>query len=145
MLHREQTSQGNSVCCVCVFFVVQNQIEIDCIRYRAQQSYESLKLTFGEHRCFLLQINSNPASNTDSAVDPWIKYLRRHPRSDPNQSSAEISAPRTPQDISVTMLPPTMQAGSPLETPPISMINEEVVDHPLSPVQEHATEAIVIN
>lgn len=89
-----------------------------------------------------MQINSNTTANTDGA-DPWAKFLRRHPRSDLNQSSGEGSAPRTPQDISVTMLPPSMQMGSPLETPPVSMINEEVVDHPLSPVQEHATEAIV--
>lgn len=119
-----------------------NNIFVYSFPLRAQQSYESLKLTFGENRCFLLQINSNTSVVADTA-DPWAKFLRRHPRADPNQTSGEISAPRTPQDISVTMLPQTLQAGSPIETPPISIINEEVVDHPLSPVQEHATEAIV--
>lgn len=125
----------------------------------AQQSYESLKLTFGEHRCFLLQINSQapaPHGATDTTtVDMWAKYLRRRHQQpsaggrDQQQHSGEQSAPRTPQDLGMVNMVPYSAgtgAGSPLETPPTSiMINEEVVDHPLSPVQEHATEAIVRN
>lgn len=54
------------------------------------------------------------------------------------------SAPRTPQDgsASVTAMPLAVQSCS-LDTPPSGIIHEEVVDHPLSPVAENATEAIV--
>lgn len=75
--------------------------------------------------------------------DPWLKYLKRHPKGDqPEQggSGGGNSAPRTPQEAYA--MPYTVQMTS-LETPPSGIISEEVVDHPLSPVQEHATEAIV--
>lgn len=53
------------------------------------------------------------------------------------------SAPKTPQDISgVTSMPSTVQMSS-LETPPSGIQSEEIVDHPLSPSQDVATEAIV--
>lgn len=39
-------------------------------------------------------------------------------------------------------MPSTVQATS-IETPPPGLINEEVVDHPLSPNQEQGVEAIV--
>lgn len=40
---------------------------------------------------------------------------------------------------------PTCVLMSSLESPQSGIISEELVDHPLSPVQEHATEAIVPN
>lgn len=113
---------------------------------RAQQSYESLKLTFGEHRCFLIQINSQSPPN-DACSDLWTKYLRRQLKGTA-AASGEHSTPRTPQDLSVGNVSSTfggaIAASTPHETPPTSIqINEEVVDHPLSPVQENAIEAIV--
>lgn len=39
-------------------------------------------------------------------------------------------------------MPATVQSSS-IETPPPGMIGEEVVDHPLSPLQEQGVEAIV--
>lgn len=113
------------------------------MKYRAQQAYESLKLQFGEHRCFLLQINSYQGIAPTDCPDPWLKYLKKHPKPDSNLA-ADGSAPRTPQDvgITVTSMPYAVQIST-LETPPSGIISEEVVDHPLSPVQEHATEAIV--
>ncbi|KAG4074060.1 hypothetical protein HA402_014265 [Bradysia odoriphaga] len=69
-----------------------------------------------------------------------MKFLRKHPKSE-NQSD-QSSAPKTPQDItSVTSMPSCVLMSS-LDSP---QSNEEVVDHPLSPVQEHATEAIHSN
>lgn len=55
------------------------------------------------------------------------------------------SAPRTPQDGSgsVTAMPLAVQSNL-LDTPPSGIMPDEfVVDHPLSPVAEHAIEAIV--
>lgn len=56
------------------------------------------------------------------------------------------SAPKTPQDVtSISSMPLTVQMSA-LETPPsgssITSI-EEMVDHPLSPTQEQASDAIV--
>lgn len=119
---------------------------------KAQQAFESLQLTFGENRCFLLQINSTTASTVDTtnSTDPWLKYLKRHPKGEQGGAANELggggnsggtSAPRTPQEPVATTTPPS---GPFTETPISSGIaSEEVVDHPLSPVQEHAIEAIV--
>lgn len=55
------------------------------------------------------------------------------------------SAPKTPQDFAgVTSMPTTLQATS-IETPPPGIFGEEVVDHPLSPSQDIAQEAIHSN
>lgn len=116
---------------------------------KAQQAFESLQLTFGENRCFLLQINSMTTADVDATTtDPWLKYLKQHPRGEQsgNEASGGASAPRTPQEpvVGGGMLAP---APPPYTETPISttsgIASEEVVDHPLSPVQEHATEAIV--
>lgn len=100
-------------------------------------------MTFGDNKCFLVQINSHvgPAPAGPSVADVWVKYLIRHTKADiPTDPN---SAPRTPQDFSgVTSMPATVQMSS-LETPPSGIIVEEVLDHPLSPTQELATEAIV--
>lgn len=105
-------------------------------------------MQFGEHRCFLLQINSYQGVAPVDCPDPWLKYLKKHPKVDGNQTADQSgggSAPRTPQDIGITVTSmPYAVHVSTLETPPSGIISEEVVDHPLSPVQEHATEAIVI-
>ena len=45
--------------------------------FRAQQGFESMKATFGENKCFLLQINSQKESMSDSP-DPWLKYLKKY-------------------------------------------------------------------
>lgn len=45
---------------------------------RAQQNYESLKLSFGENKCFLLAINSQQGSPSSEAPDLWLKFLNRH-------------------------------------------------------------------
>lgn len=53
------------------------------------------------------------------------------------------SAPKTPQDVtSISSMPLTVQMSI-LETPPSGPSVEEMVDHPLSPTQEQASDIIV--
>lgn len=47
----------------------------------AQQNFESLKLSFGENKCFLLAINSQQGQASSDSADPWLKFLNRHPKS----------------------------------------------------------------
>lgn len=100
-----------------------------------------MKLTFGDNKCFLIQINSFQGQIQNDCADPWSKYLRRQAKSE--LPSDPGSAPKTPQDVaSVTSMPAMVQVTS-LETPPSGIISEEIVDHPLSPTQEPVIEAIV--
>lgn len=100
-----------------------------------------MKLSFGENRCFLIPINSNETPLNTDGIDIWLKYLRRQPKNDVTLDPG--SAPKTPQDfVGVTSMPTTVQMST-LETPPPGIQSEEIVDHPLSPSQEQATEAIV--
>jgi trafficking protein particle complex subunit 8 len=108
--------------------------------FRAQQSFESLKSIFGDNKCFLVKINSHQGPPSD-CPDPWLRYLKRHHKSDVPQS--DDSAPKTPQDMmSVTSMPSAIHMNSSnLETPPSSDFSTaspsaEVFNHPLSPVQE---------
>uniref|UniRef100_A0A1B0CIG6 Putative er-golgi trafficking trapp i complex 85 kDa subunit n=1 Tax=Lutzomyia longipalpis TaxID=7200 RepID=A0A1B0CIG6_LUTLO len=101
---------------------------------KAQQAFESLKMTYGENKCFLLQINSLQGTPGE-CPDPWLRYLKRHARADPNVTENDSSStPKSPQDSGVSM---TMQMST-LETPPSGILIGEVVHHPLSPLQEHA-------
>ncbi|XP_055701320.1 trafficking protein particle complex subunit 8 isoform X2 [Phlebotomus papatasi] len=99
---------------------------------KAQQAFESLKMTYGENKCFLVQINSFQGTPGE-CPDPWLRYLKRHARPDPSQVDNDSSTPKSPQDSGVSMTM-TMQMST-LETPP-SGIMGEVVHHPLSPLQE---------
>ncbi|XP_055378418.1 trafficking protein particle complex subunit 8 [Condylostylus longicornis] len=97
---------------------------------KAQQTYEILKSTFGDNKCFLVAINSLTEPSSE-AVDPWTNYLKRAPKSD--NLSDQGSAPKTPQDNTVSAMPSVTIEGN----------NEsEGFLHPLSPIQEQATEAI---
>lgn len=48
--------------------------------FSAQQAFETLKLTFGDNKCFLVQINSEQTPSTNDETDPWLKFLRRQPK-----------------------------------------------------------------
>lgn len=48
--------------------------------FSAQQAFETLKLTFGDNKCFLVQINSQQTPSTNDIIDPWLKFLRRQPK-----------------------------------------------------------------
>lgn len=112
------------------------------ILHRAQQAFDTLKLTFGDNRCFLIQVNSYQGQTQNDCADLWSKYLRRQAKAE--NPSDPGSAPKTPQDFTgVTSMPAMVQVTT-LETPPSGIISEEIVDHPLSPTQEPVVEAIVI-
>ncbi|XP_037938584.1 trafficking protein particle complex subunit 8 [Teleopsis dalmanni] len=104
---------------------------------KAQQSYELLKSTFGDNKCFLIQINSLDGSGTSEVPDYWATYLKRHPKID--AQSEQFSASKTPQDSVSAISMPTMQMSALAEA--AAEIEQSIV-HPLSPIQEHATEAI---
>lgn len=105
---------------------------------RAQQSFEQLKSLYGEDKCFLLQINSHQGAPGE-CPDPWLRFLKKQLKHEQPMEESSISSPRTPQDITVTGLPLTMQmsaleeGGSSCSTPPNMEI---IIQHPLSPVQE---------
>lgn len=111
------------------------------IKYsRAQQGFESLKSTFGDNKCFLVQINSQKDNKSD-ATDPWLKYLKKYHRQDNSyEVASQDSAPKTPQDINITQMPTSLQT-SPSEM--ITMTNVNEVMHPLSPLQEIGPEIAV--
>lgn len=116
---------------------------------RAQQGYEMLKSTFGDTKCFLIQINSLDSNVTSEVPDYWAPFLRRQPKSSDNQGSSsaggeQLSGHKTPQDnLSVSGMP-TMQMSTLSDTTASSESSDLVgIVHPLSPVQENATEAIV--
>uniref|UniRef100_A0A240PL03 Trafficking protein particle complex subunit 8 n=1 Tax=Anopheles epiroticus TaxID=199890 RepID=A0A240PL03_9DIPT len=122
---------------------------------KAQQAFEGLKSTYGEHKCFLLQINSHGGPPAE-CPDPWLRFLKKHQRSEQSTTSDIDSAPKTPQDMgSVTGMPTTVVQSSNLlvhggisssgssassETPPSGIVVGEVIAHPLSPVQETGIE-----
>ncbi|EDS29532.1 conserved hypothetical protein [Culex quinquefasciatus] len=115
---------------------------------KAQQAFEGLKSTYGDHKCFLLQINSHQGPPME-CPDPWLRYLKKHQR--PELTAAEIdSAPKTPQDMGPVMtMPTTVQSvsitpgGSSTTSDSLSVsgiVTGEVIAHPLSPVQEMGVE-----
>ncbi|XP_053675032.1 trafficking protein particle complex subunit 8 [Anopheles nili] len=123
---------------------------------KAQQAFDGLKSTYGEHKCFLLQINSHGGPPAD-CPDPWLRYLKKHHRSEQSITSDIDSAPKTPQDMgSVTGMPITVVQSSNMllhagvassgsssvssDTPPSGIVVGEVIAHPLSPVQETGVE-----
>ncbi|XP_058065337.1 trafficking protein particle complex subunit 8 [Anopheles bellator] len=122
---------------------------------KAQQAFEGLKSCYGEHKCFLLKINSHNGPPVD-CPDPWLRYLKKHQRSDQASSSSDVdSAPKTPQDMGSVMGMPTTVVqssnllshgsagsggGSTSDTPPSGTVVGEVIAHPLSPVQETGIE-----
>uniref|UniRef100_A0A1I8NQR6 Trafficking protein particle complex subunit 8 n=1 Tax=Stomoxys calcitrans TaxID=35570 RepID=A0A1I8NQR6_STOCA len=110
---------------------------------KAQQGYEMLKSTFGDTKCFLIQINSLDANVTTTEVpDYWTSFLKRQPKTGEGQSGGSIGD-KTPQDGVSAVAMPSMQMSLLSD----AMANNEASDlasilHPLSPVQENATEAI---
>jgi trafficking protein particle complex subunit 8 len=44
---------------------------------RAQQNFDNLKATFGDNRCFLIQINTLKEANTNQS-DVWIKFMKNY-------------------------------------------------------------------
>lgn len=95
---------------------------------------------YGEDRCFLLQINSHQGAPGE-CPDPWLRFLKKQLKHEQPMEEYSISSPRTPQDITVTGLPLTMQlsalesnnGSSSCSTPPNMEI---IIQHPLSPLQE---------
>lgn len=46
---------------------------------KAQQGFENLKASFGDNKCFLIQINSQKEPNTEH-TDVWAKYVKSYHR-----------------------------------------------------------------
>ncbi|XP_035788395.1 trafficking protein particle complex subunit 8-like [Anopheles albimanus] len=128
---------------------------------KAQQAFEGLKSCYGEHKCFLLKINSHSGPPAADSPDPWIRFLKKHQRSEMGGASDADSAPKTPQDMgAVTGMPATVvqssnllihggvgggggggsSGGSTSDTPPSGIVVGEVIAHPLSPMQETGIE-----
>ncbi|XP_075159619.1 trafficking protein particle complex subunit 8 homolog l(3)76BDm [Haematobia irritans] len=110
---------------------------------KAQQGYELLKSTFGGSKCFLIQINSLDVNVTSGEVpDYWTSFLKRQPKNSDNQSGGSVGD-KTPQDSVSGISMPPMQMS--LLTDAITQNEASDIPnilHPLSPVQENATEAI---
>lgn len=105
---------------------------------KAQQGFENLKATFGDNRCFLIQINSQKDQPIADQPDIWGKYLKNYHKSDFSTENNPESAPKTPQDIS--LMPSTIQMSQLELTSPGSP--PEMI-HPLSPLQETLPEISV--
>ncbi|XP_023179165.2 trafficking protein particle complex subunit 8 [Drosophila hydei] len=106
---------------------------------RAQQGFELLKSTFGNNKCFLVSVNSMEGNTANGIPDYWTNYIKRQPKTD-QMTSSELSAPKSPQDtVSVISMPMQM---SQLIDSQVAQENDLTMLHPLSPMQESATEAI---
>lgn len=65
----------------CISILINyNKLWLDLNVFSAQQAFETLKLTFGDNRCFLVQINSQQTPSSNDIIDPWLKFLRRQPK-----------------------------------------------------------------
>lgn len=105
-----------------------------------------MKSSFGENKCFLLQINSNPSPQKD-ICDVWYKFLSIQNKHDPTQEIIETRSPSEPvaptiahplsQSVSVGDSGSDVDMGQEMMPPP-----EVVVAHPLSPMVEHGTHDI---
>ncbi|CRL02155.1 CLUMA_CG015335, isoform A [Clunio marinus] len=110
---------------------------------KAQQGFENLKATFGENRCFLVQINSqSDQTNTNQLPDVWSKFVKNYHKTEFTSENNPESVPKTPQDI--TQMPTTIQMSQlGTMTPPNASSNQSgsppeiIVNHPLSPLQEN--------
>lgn len=134
--------QSNDVLNSCVVLHDGSQGDIS----QAQQSYELLKSTFGDTKCFLLQINSiaNSTGNNNEIPDYWSGYIKRHRKQCENSnnnlgSADQLSNPKTPQDAVATLSMPNIR----LSTITDNDANETAILHPLSPTQEQVTEILV--
>lgn len=112
---------------------------------KAQQGFENMKATFGDNRCFLIQINSQRDHPNSEQIDVWAKFVRNYHKTDTASDSNIESAPKTPQDI--TQMPTSIQMSSlGMATPPShstqSSSPPEMI-HPLSPLQENLPEISV--
>ncbi|EDV40855.1 uncharacterized protein Dana_GF10721 [Drosophila ananassae] len=108
---------------------------------KAQQGFELLKSTFGNSKCFLVSVNSLDGHSAPEVPDHWTTFIKRQPKSDATIPSTDLSAPKSPQEAVSVISMPAMQMSQLLEG-----ANPQDTDlamlHPLSPMQESATEAI---
>lgn len=107
---------------------------------KAQQGFELLKSTFGDNKCFLVSINSLETNSTSDIPDYWVTYIKRQPKADQG-TSTELSAPKSPQEAVSAISMPAMQMSQLLEGG-AAQESDLTMLHPLSPMQESATEAI---
>ena len=107
---------------------------------KAQQGFENLKATFGDNRCFLIQINSQKDHPNAELPDVWASFMKKYQKTEFTPDNPE-SAPRTPQmhqDISQmpsTILVPQLGTSTPPSHSTQSNSPPEII-HPLSPHQE---------
>ncbi|XP_017034499.1 trafficking protein particle complex subunit 8 [Drosophila kikkawai] len=109
---------------------------------KAQQGFELLKSTFGDSKCFLVSINSLDGQSASDAPDYWATFIKRQPKGDPNIPSTDLSAPKSPQEAVSVISMPAMQMSQLLEGANSAQDSDLAMLHPLSPMQESATEAI---
>ncbi|XP_053954695.1 trafficking protein particle complex subunit 8 [Anastrepha ludens] len=108
---------------------------------KAQQGYELLKSTFGNSKCFLVQINSLDATVSGEVPDYWATYIKRQPKNELQVD--QLSGPKTPQDaMSIISMPNIQMSVLSDAMAPTESGTDGAILHPLSPVQENATEAI---
>ncbi|XP_064545470.1 trafficking protein particle complex subunit 8 [Drosophila montana] len=107
---------------------------------KAQQGFELLKSTFGDNKCFLVSINSNEGNSASDIQDLWTNYIKRQPKAD-QITSSELSAPKSPQEAVSVISMPAMQMSQLMDSQ-VAQENDLTMLHPLSPMQESATEAI---
>jgi trafficking protein particle complex subunit 8 len=102
---------------------------------KAQQGYENMKATFGDDRCFLIQINSQKDHPNIDHPDYWAKFIKNY-----NKSVESVYDSNTIQDISkITSKNHITKSGvSETLSSHTSMPTEMI--HPLSPLQESLPE-----
>lgn len=133
---------------------------------KAQQGFENLKATFGDNRCFLIQINSLKEPNSAQS-DHWIKFMKSYQNNVSylkfklflftlltkkkmifslikDVESAMESLPKTPLQ-EITQMPNTIQTEVMMMTQAPKSIPSSPPEliHPLSPLQESMPDLII--
>ncbi|KAH8367739.1 hypothetical protein KR084_002176 [Drosophila pseudotakahashii] len=108
---------------------------------KAQQGFELLKSTFGDSKCFLVSINSLDGQTAAEVPDHWATFIKRQPKNETNLPSTDLSAPKSPQEAVSVISMPAMQMSQLLDGAS-AQESDLAMLHPLSPMQESATEAI---
>lgn len=99
------------------------------INFRAQKSFEAMRISYGSYNCFLLRMNSRPLGHTEEQLpDPWSQFLS-------NRITPGSINNITPETSPVSSRLNTLEVG--LEA---SESGNSIEYHPLSPdVEDVAT------
>lgn len=110
---------------------------------KAQQVFDNLKATFGDNRCFLIQINSQKDHPNTEQPDLWASFLKIYHKTEMTRETHSENAPKAVPEF--PQIPNTISISDSGISPSHSVIScssPELI-HPLSPLQENIPDSLV--